>query len=90
MWTPGFHGSLASKTNKMKKTIYKGKSKEDLVKALGDRRETLRNLRFGSAGSKTRDVKVLGTTRKDIARIMTELSSTSFDNAQDKSLGTRK
>ena len=58
----------------MKKTSYKDKSKEDLVRALGERRETLRKLRFGSTGSKTRDVKVVSGTRKDIARIMTQLN----------------
>ena len=59
----------------MKKTSYKDKSREDLVKALGERRETLRKVRFGSTGYKTRDVKVVSGTRKDIARIMTELNS---------------
>ena len=59
----------------MKKTTYKDKSKQDLIKALGERRETLRKLRFGSTGSKARNVKVAGSTRKDIARIMTELNS---------------
>ncbi|MDP3875028.1 MAG: 50S ribosomal protein L29 [bacterium] len=59
----------------MKKTNYKNKSKQDLIEALGERRETLRKLRFGSAGSKARNVKVASGTRKDIARIMTELNS---------------
>ena len=58
----------------MKKTIYIGKSKQDLVKALGERRETLRKLRFGTSGSKTRNVKEGAGIRKDIARIMTELN----------------
>ena len=58
----------------MKKASYKDKPKKDLVKALGERRETLRNIRFGSSGSKNRNVKVGATTRKDIARIMTELN----------------
>ena len=58
----------------MKKTVYNGKSKQDLVKALQERREALRNIRFGSSGSKSRNVKVWATTRKDIARIMTELN----------------
>ena len=58
----------------MKKTIYSRKSKEDLVKALNEKRTTLRNLRFSATGSKTRDVKAMGMTRKDIARIMTELN----------------
>lgn len=59
----------------MKKTNYSGKSKQDLIKALGERRETLRKLRFGSTGSKARNVKGGVNTRKDIARIMTELNS---------------
>ncbi|MDO8589803.1 MAG: 50S ribosomal protein L29 [bacterium] len=58
----------------MKKTIYIGKSKQDLVKALGERREILRKLRFGASGSKTRNVKEGMVIRKDIARIMTELN----------------
>lgn len=60
----------------MKKTNYKDKSKPDLIKALGERRESLRKLRFGSTGSKTRNVKSGASTRKDIARIMTELNKT--------------
>lgn len=58
----------------MKKTIYIGKSKQDLIKALGERRETLRKLKFGSTGSKARNVKGEASTKKDIARIMTELN----------------
>lgn len=58
----------------MKKTTYHGQSKQDLIKALTERRETLRKLRFGSSGSKARNVKGGASTRKDIARIMTELN----------------
>ena len=58
----------------MKKTPYHGKSKSDLIKALEEKRESLRNLRFGLAGSKSRDVKASLNTRKDIARIMTALN----------------
>lgn len=58
----------------MKKTLYKDKTREELVKSLGEKRESLRKLEFGSAGSKTRDVRVVRTLRKDIARIMTELT----------------
>ncbi len=58
----------------MKKTKYTGKSREDLVKALYEKREALRNFRFGEAGSKTRNVKEGVGVRKDIARIMTELN----------------
>lgn len=58
----------------MKQTSYLGKSREDLVKALYDKREALRSFRFGEAGSKTRNVKEGGALRKEIARIMTELN----------------
>lgn len=58
----------------MKKTKYNGKSKEDLVKALYEKRDSLRSFRFGEAGSKTRNVKEGTTLKKDIARILTELN----------------
>lgn len=58
----------------MKKTVYSGKTKQDLVKALQERREILRTIRFGSAGTKTRNVKAGVGARRDIARIMTELN----------------
>ncbi len=46
---------------------------EDLRKNLTDRREHLRAVRFGDAGSRTRNVREGRTIRKEIARIMTEL-----------------
>ncbi len=58
----------------MKKTSYKGKNHTELVKSLLEKRESLRKLQFGVTGSKTRDVREIRTLRKDIARIMTELS----------------
>ena len=58
----------------MKKTSYTGKSKEDLVKALYEKREELKNFIFGTAGSKTRNVKAGAQARKEIARIFTELN----------------
>ena len=58
----------------MKKTTYTDKSKEDLVKALYEKREGLRAFRFGEAGSKTRNVKEGAHARKEIARILTELN----------------
>lgn len=58
----------------MKKTTYTGKKKEELVKALYEKREALRTFRFGEAGSKTRNVKEGSLIRRDIARIMTELN----------------
>lgn len=59
----------------MKKINYKGQSVKDLVKTLGEKRESLRKLRFGTSGSKTRNVKENSSLRKEIARVMTELSS---------------
>ncbi|PIP55744.1 MAG: 50S ribosomal protein L29 [Candidatus Zambryskibacteria bacterium CG_4_9_14_3_um_filter_42_9] len=58
----------------MKKESYKDKTTKDLIKALGEKREVLRKLKFGSTGSKTRNVKAGANTRKDIARVMTELN----------------
>lgn len=58
----------------MKKTTYTGKPKADLVKSLYEKRDGLRQFRFGEAGSKTRNVKEGKALRKEIARIMTELN----------------
>lgn len=57
----------------MKKTSYIGKSVQDLQKSLALKRVTLRDFRFGVAGSK-KNVKVGREAKKDIARIMTELN----------------
>lgn len=59
----------------MKKTSYKGKTPEALLKELVSKREAVRSFRFGSAGSKTRNVKEGKNAKKDIARILTELNS---------------
>lgn len=53
---------------------YKDKTPQDLMKLVHEKREAIRHFRFGSTGSKTKNVKLGRTTRKDIARIMTELS----------------
>ena len=59
----------------MKKISLKNHSVEDLRKLAGDKREELRALRFASSGSKNRNVKLVKTIRKDVARTLTELSS---------------
>lgn len=51
-----------------------GKSDTDLMKMLNEKREAFRKFRFGISGSKTRDVKDGQNTRREIARIMTELN----------------
>ncbi len=53
---------------------YKDTTAQDLAKLIAEKREGIRNFRFGSTGSKTKNVKLGMTLRKDIARIMTELS----------------
>lgn len=53
---------------------YKDKTPKDLMKLIAEKREAIRNFRFGSTGSKTKNVKLGKTLTKDIARIMTELS----------------
>lgn len=53
---------------------FKGKSPQDLNKLIAEKRTAIRDFRFGSTGSKTKNVKLGRTLRKDIARIMTELT----------------
>ena len=50
-------------------------SVEDLHKEIAEKREALRTFRFGSAGSRSRNVREGRTLRKDIARLMTEVSA---------------
>jgi ribosomal protein L29 len=52
--------------------IYKEKNDKDLEKELVEKKNELRNFRFGVAGSKVRDVKTGKNLKKDIARILTE------------------
>lgn len=53
---------------------YKDKSPKDLEKLIAEKRTAIRDFRFGSTGSKTKNVKLGRTLKKDIARIMTELT----------------
>ncbi len=59
----------------MKNKITKNNSTE-LIKELGDKRLALRDLRFGIAGSKTKNVKEQKMIKKSIARIKTVLNNT--------------
>ncbi|TAK57815.1 50S ribosomal protein L29 [Patescibacteria group bacterium] len=54
---------------------FKKMNDADLAKTLKEKREALRVFRFGVAGSKTRNVKEASVLRRDIARVMTEISS---------------
>ena len=57
----------------MKKELSK-KSQVDLMRELDEKRISLRDIRFGTAGSKSKNVKEQKTIKKDIARIKTVLS----------------
>lgn len=58
-----------------KKTNYNDKEATELNKIVGDKREELRSLRFGGAGSKNKNVKAARTLRKEIARALTALNA---------------
>ena len=58
----------------MKMADIKKKTEKDLYKELQKAREALREFRFGSAGSHTRDTKEGRELKKTIARILTELN----------------
>lgn len=53
---------------------YKTASTEELEKFVSDKRTEQKGLRFSSAGSKNRNVKLTATLRKDVARALTELT----------------
>lgn len=52
----------------------KNKTIADLNKMISEKREILRNFRFGATHSKAKNVKLSRTTKKEIAQIMTEIS----------------
>lgn len=51
------------------------KTKADLARLLSEKRESLRVSRFGSSGSKNKNVKETKELKKDIARILTAINS---------------
>lgn len=46
---------------------------EEINKSLIEKRNQIQKLSFGLAGSKNKNVRLLRTTRREIARILTEL-----------------
>ncbi len=52
----------------------KNKNEKELLALIADKKAVLRDFRFNSTGSKTKNVKLGQTTKKEIAQIMTELS----------------
>jgi len=59
---------------KVKKEQFKGQSVEALAKTLREKREALSAFRFGTSKSKTKNTREGRMFRRDIARIMTELT----------------
>jgi ribosomal protein L29 len=53
---------------------FKGKNKKELVSALNTKKDELRDFKLGNSRSKTKNVKEGRNIRKDIARIMTEIT----------------
>jgi len=47
----------------------------DIEKEIAEKRDALKSFRFGEAGSRARNVREGRNLRKDIARLMTELST---------------
>jgi ribosomal protein L29 len=80
--TPPRRGGEKEKNKKMKNKLDK-KSRVDLMKELNLKRLSLRDIRFGVAGSKNKNVKEQKNTKKDIARIHTALKAMS-DQSKNK------
>ena len=59
----------------MKKLDLKTKSEAELKKLLTEKREALSKFKFGISGSRTKNVKEGKNTRRDIARILTNLNN---------------
>ena len=58
-----------------KKSNIKEKSPAELMKLLKQKREELRGLRFSSAGARAKDSNAPKQTRKEIARLLTEMGT---------------
>lgn len=59
----------------MKIDKLRSKSKSELKKIIGDKRERLRLLRFNLASGKLKNVREVREVRRDIARILTLLKN---------------
>lgn len=59
----------------------KEKNEAELVKLVAEKREELRKLRFGVAGSAMRNVHAGKNLRREIARMLTELTHRNAENA---------
>lgn len=68
----------------MKKIDYASWSVEDLKKEIAAKREALRVFRFGEAGSRTRNVREGRNLRREVARLLTELTRRGLDLLKKK------
>ncbi|MFA6463933.1 MAG: 50S ribosomal protein L29 [Candidatus Paceibacterota bacterium] len=60
----------------MKSKEIRQKNKEQIIKLVIEQREKLKELAFGRAGSKEKNVKLTKTLKKGIARLLTILNET--------------
>lgn len=60
------------------------KTDKELKDMLAEKRETVRSFRFGMAGSATRDTKAGMNAKRDVARIMTEMTRRKNTKAEPK------
>lgn len=58
----------------------KNKSIEDLKKALDEKREVIRGIRFDLAGTTKKNVKATLLARREVARISTEITARKATN----------
>ena len=56
----------------MKKESFTKKSDMELTNGIAENREALRAFRFGSTGSKAKNVRAARVLRRDVARMLTE------------------
>ena len=62
------------------------KSEKELSQLLGEKRERLRQLRFTLATGKVKNFREIRSVRKDIARILTVMSSKNKEKSIKKNL----
>jgi len=59
----------------MKQSELRELNKEELLKALHEKRQALRDLRFEIAQGKVKNAHVIRSTKKEVARMLTVLNS---------------
>jgi ribosomal protein L29 len=64
-------------------------SEKELLKGLEEKRKALRDFRLGTSGSKLKNVKEGRNTRKEIARILTEVTARNKASAAGVKVATK-